>query len=84
MTDVNLHSLKKENLRRQTEQVLLTLPKREELTLRLHFGYSGGVEHTFREIAQALGYSVSSVWRFEQQALRRLRPPLLNIKTMEI
>ena len=75
MTDVNLHSLKNENLVRQTEQLLLTLPKREELTLRLRFGHSGGREHTFREIAQALGYSVSSVYRFEVQALRRLRHP---------
>ncbi len=65
----------RKELSERTDQVLRALPKREELTLRLRFGFDGGVMHTYREIADAIGYSISSVWRFEQQALRRLRDP---------
>lgn len=75
MTETNSDPIDLQRLVRYTKRALLTLPKREELTLRLRFGISGRVAHSYREIADVLGYSTSSVRRFEQTALRRLRDP---------
>jgi DNA-binding CsgD family transcriptional regulator len=64
-----------EKLHAQAEEVLSKLTPREALVLRLRFGIADGEEHTYTELAGALGLSRSSVVQIESRALRKLRQP---------
>ncbi|MFD1067862.1 RNA polymerase sigma factor RpoD [Oceanobacillus locisalsi] len=70
-SDYAAHELLKE----QIEEVLDTLPFREENILRLRFGLDDGKTRTLEELGKAFGVTRERVRQIESKALRKLRHP---------
>lgn len=58
------------------QEVLSTLPERQEAILRARFGFDNGEPKTVYEIARQFGISHDKVRRLESQALLHCRHPL--------
>ncbi|WP_040981003.1 RNA polymerase sigma factor RpoD [Oceanobacillus jeddahense] len=70
-SDYAAHNLLKEHL----EEVLDTLPLREENILRLRFGLDDGKTRTLEELGKVFGVTRERVRQIETKALRKLRHP---------
>ncbi len=62
-------------VREQIEEVLGTLPPREEQVLRWRYGLSDGQPRTLEEVGELLGKTRERARQIEAAALRRLRHP---------
>ena len=70
-----------EALERSAERTALRgavarLSARERQIMELRFGLSDGVEHTQKEVADAIGISQSYISRLEKRIIKRLRREL--------
>jgi RNA polymerase primary sigma factor len=65
----------REVVREQIDQVLGTLPPREEQVLRWRYGLSDGQPRTLEEVGELLGKTRERARQIEAAALRRLRHP---------
>ncbi len=63
------------SLHEQLEEVLGTLSPREEMVLRLRYGFIDGKSHTLEEVGAAFGVTRERVRQIEIKALRKLRHP---------
>jgi RNA polymerase sigma factor (sigma-70 family) len=63
----------------ELRRLVMTLPPREALVIRLRFGLSGHEVQTYAEIGERLGLTRERIRQLEKQALKRLREggPLL-------
>jgi len=67
-------SLSTENsLKEKIDKHLKRLPPREEMILRLRFGFEDGVQYTLEEVGQVIGVTRERIRQLEAQALNRLR-----------
>jgi len=57
------------------ETVLSTLTPREEMVIKLRFGFTDGRPHTLEEIAQKFSITRERIRQIEAKALRKLRHP---------
>lgn len=62
-------------LKEQIEQVLSTLPAREQKVLRMRFGLDDGYSHTLEEVGYIFKVTRERIRQIEAKALRRLRHP---------
>ena len=62
-------------LREQLEKAMATLTPREEMVLRLRFGFEDGKTHTLEEVGKEFNVTRERVRQIESKALRRLRHP---------
>lgn len=62
-------------LEEQIEQVLSTLPAREQKVLRMRFGLDDGYSHTLEEVGYIFKVTRERIRQIEAKALRRLRHP---------
>ena len=62
-------------LKEQIEQVLSTLPAREQKVLRMRFGLDDGYGHTLEEVGYIFKVTRERIRQIEAKALRRLRHP---------
>lgn len=62
-------------LRGHLENVLSNLPPREELVLRMRFGFADGTRYTLQETGDKMGVSRERIRQIEGKALQRLRQP---------
>ncbi|GAA0339069.1 RNA polymerase sigma factor RpoD [Oceanobacillus sp. FSL W7-1293] len=62
-------------LKKELEEVLDTLPLREESILRLRFGLDDGKSRTLEELGKVFGVTRERVRQLETKALRKLRLP---------
>ncbi|CEI83603.1 hypothetical protein J18TS1_04510 [Oceanobacillus oncorhynchi subsp. incaldanensis] len=60
-------------LKKELEEVLDTLPLREESILRLRFGLDDGKSRTLEELGKVFGVTRERVRQLETKALRKLR-----------
>lgn len=67
-----------ENLAEQTDKILATLTRREEMVLRKRFGIGEGTNYTLEEIGQQQAFQVTRerIRQIEAKALRKLRHPI--------
>jgi RNA polymerase primary sigma factor len=63
----------RDSIRNLLEVALGQLSKREEMVLRLRFGFRGGNSWKLREIGEFIGVSRERVRQIQEQALKRLR-----------
>jgi len=63
----------KQDLERQTREVLSTLTPREERVLRLRFGIGEKSDHTLEEVGQDFDVTRERIRQIEAKALRKLR-----------
>ena len=63
------------SLREQLEKALAMLTPREEMVLRLRFGFEDGRTHTLEEVGKEFNVTRERVRQIESKALRRLRHP---------
>ncbi|MFQ6033756.1 MAG: sigma-70 family RNA polymerase sigma factor, partial [Candidatus Bipolaricaulia bacterium] len=68
----------KELLLSELEESLKELPEREQQILELRYGLKGQKSLTLEEIGKILGISRERVRQLEEQALERLRDPLVR------
>ena len=54
---------------------MATLTPREEMVLRMRFGFEDGKTHTLEEVGKAFNVTRERVRQIESKALRRLRHP---------
>ena len=57
-------------------QAVALLDERERRIMEMRFGLKDGVEHTQKEVADAIGISQSYISRLEKRIIRRLRQQL--------
>ncbi|MCB1174706.1 MAG: RNA polymerase sigma factor RpoD [Leptospiraceae bacterium] len=69
--DATAHRL----LSEQIQQVLNTLPAREQKVLRMRFGLDDGYSHTLEEVGYVFQVTRERIRQIEAKALRRLRHP---------
>jgi RNA polymerase primary sigma factor len=62
-------------LKEQIDQVLITLPAREQKVLRMRFGLDDGYSHTLEEVGYIFKVTRERIRQIEAKALRRLRHP---------
>ena len=62
-------------LRKQIENVLLTLNDRERKVLELRFGLVDGRSRTLEEVGKEFGVTRERIRQIEAKALRKLRVP---------
>ena len=62
-------------MKKQLEEVLLTLTPREMKVLRLRFGLDDGRARTLEEVGQNFGVSRERIRQIEKKAMRKLRHP---------
>src|SRR4026207_554808 len=63
------------NRKEMAEQVLNTLPPREERVIKMRFGLEDGTEHTLEEVGQNFAVTRERIRQIEAKALRKLRHP---------
>jgi len=61
------------NMRKQIQEVLSTLNKREEKILRMRFGIGEKQDHTLEEVGQDFDLSRERIRQIEDNALRKLK-----------
>ena len=61
---------------RELHQAVALLDERERRIMEMRFGLKDGVEHTQKEVADAIGISQSYISRLEKRIIRRLRREL--------
>ena len=62
-------------LEEQIQQVLATLPVREQKVIRMRFGLDDGYTHTLEEVGYVFKVTRERIRQIEAKALRRLRAP---------
>lgn len=62
-------------LREQLEEVLKTLTVREQMVLRLRYGFDDGCRHTLEEVGGKYNLTRERIRQIESKALRKLRYP---------
>ena len=62
-------------LREQLNEVLESLPQREQKVLRMRFGINDGLLHTLEEVGYIFQVTRERIRQIEAKALRRLRSP---------
>ncbi|MDH4199377.1 MAG: RNA polymerase sigma factor RpoD [Spirochaetia bacterium] len=62
-------------LAEQIQQVLATLPAREQKVIRMRFGLDDGYTHTLEEVGYVFKVTRERIRQIEAKALRRLRAP---------
>ncbi|MDR2733343.1 MAG: RNA polymerase sigma factor RpoD [Spirochaetota bacterium] len=62
-------------LREHLDEVLSTLPRREQQVLRMRFGLDDGYNHTLEEVGYKFNVTRERIRQIEAKALRRLRHP---------
>ena len=62
-------------LRRELEEVLMSLPERERLIIQLRYGLSDGQYRTLEEVGDKFGITRERIRQIEAVALRKLRHP---------
>jgi len=62
-------------LAEQLQQVLATLPAREQKVIRMRFGLDDGYTHTLEEVGYVFKVTRERIRQIEAKALRRLRAP---------
>lgn len=67
-------------LRERLDDVLKTLPKREETILRLRYGIGSDRIWTLEEVADRFGVSRERIRQIEVRALRRMRHPRRSVR----
>ncbi|WP_439822982.1 RNA polymerase sigma factor RpoD [Oceanobacillus sojae] len=70
-------------LKEQLEDVMSTLPVREESILRLRFGLDDGKTRTLEELGKVFGVTRERVRQIEAKALRKLRHPRRSKKLQD-
>ena len=60
-------------------QAVALLDERERRIMEMRFGLKDGVEHTQKEVADAIGISQSYISRLEKRIIRRLRRELETV-----
>lgn len=75
--DAQEEEAQQQTTRTQVEALLARLTLHEQQVLRLHYGLdeADGCVHSLTAIAEQIGLAYATVWRLEQQALRKLRVP---------
>ena len=63
------------NLREKTDDVLQTLPDREERILRMRFGIGERTDHTLEEVGRDFNLTRERIRQLETKALEKLRHP---------
>jgi RNA polymerase primary sigma factor len=68
------------DLREQTSSILKTLTPREQIVIKMRFGFEDGTEHTLEEVGRSLGLTRERIRQIEVKALRTLQGcvPLYN------
>lgn len=62
-------------LKKQTDELLRTLTKREEMVLRLRFGIDDGYHRTLEEVGNIFNVTRERIRQIEDKALKKLRHP---------
>ena len=62
-------------LKKQTDELLKTLTKREEMVLRLRFGIDDGYHRTLEEVGNIFNVTRERIRQIEDKALKKLRHP---------
>ena len=62
-------------MREQLQEVLHTLPPREEKVIRLRFGLEDGQAHTLEEVGKEFNVTRERIRQIEAKALRKIRHP---------
>ncbi len=81
--DTPVHSVTKELLKDDLEQVLKTLSEREREVLSLRFGLGDGNPRTLEEVGQHFNVTRERIRQIEAKALRKLRHPNRNRRLRE-
>ena len=71
-------------LSEQLQQVLATLPAREQKVIRMRFGLDDGYTHTLEEVGFVFKVTRERIRQIEAKALRRLRAPTRNEKVKRL
>lgn len=66
-------ALVRQELERILNELLESLPERQRLVLRLHFGLADGTAHSLDEIGKILGISKERARQIEKQAMEKLQ-----------
>ncbi len=81
--DTPVHSVTKELLRDDLQEVLKTLSEREREVLSLRFGLGDGNPRTLEEVGQHFNVTRERIRQIEAKALRKLRHPNRNRRLRE-
>ena len=81
--DTPVHSVTKELLRDDLQEVLKTLSEREREVLSLRFGLGDGNPRTLEEVGQHFSVTRERIRQIEAKALRKLRHPNRNRRLRE-
>lgn len=71
-------SMNEELLREELNEVLETLTEREEMTIRLRFGFDDGKARTLEEVGNVLGVTRERARQIETKAMNKLRKKSRN------
>ena len=74
-TESPLNATAQSILAEQVQQVLATLPAREQKVIRMRFGLDDGYTHTLEEVGYVFKVTRERIRQIEAKALRRLRVP---------
>ena len=74
-TESPLNATAQSILAEQVQQVLATLPAREQRVIRMRFGLDDGYTHTLEEVGYVFKVTRERIRQIEAKALRRLRVP---------
>ena len=62
------------------DEVLYTLPEKEQKVLRMRFGLDDGYSHTLEEVGYVFNVTRERIRQIEAKALRRLKHPTRSKK----
>ena len=54
------------------DDVLACLPPEEKRVLQLRFGLPDGISRTLKEVGKEMGFSATTAWRREREALKKM------------
>jgi RNA polymerase primary sigma factor len=67
--------LKAIDFQRETQRILTTLSRQEEMIVRMRFGIGEKADHTLEETANKFGVTRERIRQIESSALKKLRHP---------
>jgi RNA polymerase primary sigma factor len=70
-----LEFVETESLKGVTEEILRTLSPREEMVIKMRFGFGDGNEYTLEEVGKSFEVTRERIRQIEAKALRKLRHP---------